>query len=290
MLSRLDTLAVLTLNNVPISRALLKTIGRLKTLEELTFFYSGAGKVRSPGARTHEPLFTLQETPFPALRRLVLGYKVNNVVQDALGVLAGVPSLRTIVVGDSDWLNWMLPLINPQLVSFCGNLTSIPVEAFLRFIKGHVALQNLTVFFSSADIQNSYLGIDLDPADLPDLRTFGGPFTLAPKVIGSRLVTKLACPYYMLLDSEPVTILPLLTSTLTNSRYFVYDGPEVWRGSKPIGCIRQLFVRISDASEAILSQIGLCFPNLVHLQLDVPVRIAYSCQYAILAEPAFPSP
>ncbi|KAF8490206.1 hypothetical protein JB92DRAFT_1334317 [Gautieria morchelliformis] len=50
----------------------------------------------------------------------------------------------------------------------------------------------------------------------------------------------------------------------------VQDGPEEWRGMRPIGGISHLFVRVSDASEGTLSQIGLCFPNLVYLQIEVP--------------------
>ncbi|KAF8515943.1 hypothetical protein JB92DRAFT_2912638 [Gautieria morchelliformis] len=276
MLSRLDSLAILTLREVLISRALLQSIGRLKRLQELIVINT----VRTgtfPEAPEKEPMFVLQETAFPALRRLELHCRVGNVlhVRDALCILAGVPSLRTMLVRDSSWLHRFLPFINPELVSLCGDLTYVPPEAFLRFIKGHAALQNLTLYFCNVIAQHSYLGIDLDPADLPDLRSFGGPFALASKVIGNRPVAKLASPGYdVLLDSEPVTFLPFTEVPLSDMSWtswnLVYDDPEVWRGLKPIGGISHLFVRISDASEGTLSQIGLCFPNLVHLQLELP--------------------
>ncbi|KAF8471545.1 hypothetical protein JB92DRAFT_3102629 [Gautieria morchelliformis] len=281
MLSRLDNLAVLMLDGVPMSRALLQSIGRLRGLEELTLFgIGGIGVGKFAAARTREPVFAPQETPFPSLRRLALhciDYRLHKVLQDALRILAGAPSLRTIVVEDSEWLDQLLPLITPQLVSFCGDLGRVTTEAFLRFIKAHAALQSLTVYFT--DTWYSYIGIELDPADLPELRSFSGPFALARKVIGSRPVTKLASPRYMPLDSKPLTLLPFMGESnifhVSNSRMYswdeVHDEPEVWRALKPIcGGISQLFVRVSDASEVIMSQIGLCFPNIVHLQLGVP--------------------
>ncbi|KAF8515942.1 hypothetical protein JB92DRAFT_2912637 [Gautieria morchelliformis] len=274
MLSRLDNLAILTLGLVPVSRALLQSIGRLKRLEELIMH---TVITDTPlGAGTQEPVFVLQETAFPALRRFALHFiddLVDNVLQDALCILSRAPSLRAMFVEDSIWLHRLLPLINPQFVSLCGNLTYVPPAAFLRFIKGHAALQNLTVYFDNVAAQRSYLGIDLEPADLPDLRSFGGPFAFASKVIGNRPVAKLASPCYVLLDSEPVTFLPLmedLFQSLSRASWrMVYDDPEVWRDFKPIGGISHLFLR--DVSEGTLSQIGLCFPNLVHLQLELPM-------------------
>jgi hypothetical protein len=279
MLSRLDNLAVLTLDCVPMSGALLQCIGSLKTLEEFIILGIYAGT--SPGYRTHDSVFLLQETPFLALRRLELyyiDYTVDDVLQDALRILAGAPSLRTIVVEDSTWLNQLLPLITPQLVSFCGNLERVPLEAFLRFLKVHAALQNLTVKFSGFETEYSYLGITLDPADLPDLRSFSGPIYLAPKVISGRPVTKLASHRHKLLDREPVTFLPSIRDfyTFSSNSITTYSDPEVWRGLKAVGGgIFQLFTRV--ASEAALSQIGICFPNLVHLQIEVPVRRV--CRY-----------
>ncbi|KAF8528722.1 hypothetical protein JB92DRAFT_2825956 [Gautieria morchelliformis] len=280
MLSHLDNLAVLTLDFVPMSHALLQSIGRLKRLEELIILSMCMSKF--PGSLTDEPCFALQETPFPVLRRLEVHYiesRVDSVFQDALRILASVPSLRTLVVGDSRWLDRFLPIITPQLVSFSGNLTRVPPEAFLRFIKGHAALQNLTVYFTSSESQGSYLGINLDPTDLPNLRAFSGPFALAPKVIGSRPVTKLASPCHTLFDFEPAALLPFMgvskiccvSNLIHYSWDVVNDDPEVWRALKPIGGgISQLVMHVSDANETLLSQISLSFPNLVHLQLEVP--------------------
>jgi F-box-like len=291
MLSRFDNLAILTLDVVIITRRLLQCIGRLRRLEEVTILSISVDEGRPPMPRMHEPVFGLQETPFPALRRFTLheiGYAVDNVLEDALRIFAGAQSLRTIVVEDSMWLNRLLSFINPQLVSFCGDLTVVPPAAFHRFIKGHAALQNLTVFFSDFALRrSSYLDTDLDPADLPDLRSFGGPFNLAIRVIGNRPVVKLASPRHMLLDSEPVTLLPFMREWIVSHIYTSFDSwdlvlgyPEVWRGLKPIGGgISQLFVCISDAGETILSQIGLCFPNLIHLELETQVSLVCSRQY-----------
>ncbi|KAF8523586.1 hypothetical protein JB92DRAFT_2884120 [Gautieria morchelliformis] len=275
MLSHLDNLAALTLHYVPMTRALLQSIGRLRTLETLTVFRIIADEGTFREAQTHHPVFELQDTPFPALRRLAvryIDYTTDRVLQDALHILASAPSLRTIVFEDSRWLHQLLPLINPQLVSLCGDLTSITPAAFLRFIKVHAALQNLTVYFSDVEAQCSYLGIDLDPADLPDLRSFSGPFALAPKVISSRPLTKLASPCFMLFDSEPVTYLPWARDEwMVLDIHLVHDVPEVWRALKPIGGgISQLFVCISNRDDAVLSQISLCFPNLVHLHIELP--------------------
>jgi hypothetical protein len=288
-LSRLDNLAVLTLVEVPMTRVLLQSIGRLKRLEELTIHNTPARMV--PDVETQEPVFRLHETPFPALRQFVLGHirGVDNLLRDVLCVLCGAPTLRTIILDNRKWLTRFLPLITPQLVSFYADLTSVRLEDFCRFIKGHAALQNLIVHFSEVWAQRSYLGIDLDPADLPDLRSFSGPFALSPKFIGSRPVTKLASPHYVVWGSIHDTLLPFcmkkdpmvfrVSKVTTHSWEEVQDNPEVWRGLKPIGGgISQLFVNISGAREATLSQLGLCFPNLVHLQLEVPVRLVYRCQ------------
>jgi hypothetical protein len=257
-------------------------------LEELTI--NNIAEHMVPEVETQEPVFGLHETPFPALRQFVLGHirRVDNLLRDVLCVLCGAPTLRTIFVDNSKWLTRFFPLITPQLVSFYGDLTLVPLEDFCRFIKGHVALQNLIVHFSDVRAQHSYLGIDLDPADLPDLRSFSGPFALSPKVIGSRPVTKLASPHYMVWGSIHDTLLPFMkkdsmvfrvSNVTTHSWEEVQDDPEVWRGLKPIGGgISQLFVKVSGAREVILSQIGLCFPNLVHLQLEIPVRLVYRCQ------------
>ncbi|KAF8491757.1 hypothetical protein JB92DRAFT_2835549 [Gautieria morchelliformis] len=183
MLSRLDNLAVLTLDGVPMTRAVLQSIGRLKTLETLNIFPIFRGEGRSREAQTHEPMFELQETPFPALRRLALrflDYRMDSVLQDALHILAGALSLRTMFAEDGNWLHRLLPLINSQLVSLCGDFTFVALGAFLRFIKGHAALQNLIALTLIRD--------------LPDLRSFGGPVALASKVISNCPVAKLASP------------------------------------------------------------------------------------------------
>jgi hypothetical protein len=290
MLSQLDNLAVLTLQMVPVSHVLLQSIGRLKRLEELFIL----NMRRVPEVDKQEPVFGLHETPFPALRQLALHNidGIDNLLQDALCVLGGAPTLRTILVNDSKWLHRLLPLITPQLISLCGNLTFVTPGAFRRFIKGHAALQNLTIYFLDVEAQRSYLNIDLDPVDLPDLRSFGGPFALVPKVIGHRPVTKLASPRHMLLDSEPVTFLPSTRESVFHFAHMIRHSldmvqDEAWGALKSIGGgISQLFVRVNDASESTLSQIGLCFPNLVHLQLEVPVRLACSCQYIVwLSQP-----
>ncbi|KAF8515936.1 hypothetical protein JB92DRAFT_2912628 [Gautieria morchelliformis] len=272
MLSRLDNLAVLTLDDLPLSRALLQSIGRLQTLEELTFRFIIVDN--SPENWTNEPVFVAQETPFPALRRFVF-YCTDHMTDEMLrGVLciAGAPSLRTLIVQSGWWLHLFLPFINPELVSLCGDLTFVPPEAFLRFLKGHAALQNLTVYYTTLRSKRSYLGIELDPADLPELRSFGGPFALAPKFIGSRPVTKLASPRNMriMFPFKREWRVSHLSNMFSHPRNAVHNELEVWRALIPIGRrMSQLFISVYDASEAILSQIGLCFPNLVHLQLDL---------------------
>jgi hypothetical protein len=113
---------------------------------------------------------------------------------------------------------------------------------------------------------------------IPGYRRHEPVFLLQETPFGGRPVTKLASPHHKLLDTEPVTFVPTIRdfSSFSINSINTYSDPEVWRGLKPVGGnISQLFARV--ASEAALSQIGICFPNLIHLQIEVPVRLV--CRY-----------
>ncbi|KAF8515945.1 hypothetical protein JB92DRAFT_3114522 [Gautieria morchelliformis] len=202
-LSRLDNLAVLTLRDIFLSPLLLQSIGRLQALEQLVINYIYVGIAQAKG-----PVFGPHEIPFPALRQLTIERGVDQLFQDALCILVGATKLRSMVIDDNIWLHRLLPHITPQLISLSGNFSDTPPNAFHRFIKGHAALQDLTVYFDAVNNQNFYLNLDLDPDDLPDLRSFSGPFPLVPKVIHTRPVTKLALDCHLPCDTTSTTFLP----------------------------------------------------------------------------------
>ncbi|KAF8464781.1 hypothetical protein JB92DRAFT_2838765 [Gautieria morchelliformis] len=165
MLSRLDNLAVLTLDGVlPHDSCGAAIYRETQNIEQLTIFHivGDEGRIAYP------------------CRCTITAHHVK----------------------ERRWLHRLLPLINPQLVSLCGDFTFVSPEAFLRFIKGHATLIKKTYSKILESLQSPVpYYIDLDPADLPDLRSFGGPFALASKVIGNRPVSKLASPGYVLWDS-----------------------------------------------------------------------------------------
>jgi hypothetical protein len=286
ILSTLDNLAVLTLRDIPISHLLLQSIGRLQALECLVIAH-----VRIDDAHLKEPMFGPHETPFPALRQLTIKPGANQVHQahrDALCIIVSATKLRSVAIEDNRWLRRLLPHITPQLVSLTGNFSDIPSDDFHRFIKGHPALQDLTVYSSKVDNQSFYLDLDLDPDDLPDLRSFSGPFPLVPKVIHTRPVTKLALDCHLPCEDDPtflpslygLTAFPHTHSVLYNIHHACLDMHDVWTDLESVsGDVQDLFVPMG-AKATWMPRLGLCFPNLHHLQLDLKFRESrYVCSH-----------
>ncbi|KAF8515954.1 hypothetical protein JB92DRAFT_39460 [Gautieria morchelliformis] len=212
-LLRFDNLEDLTLTRIPISYLLLQAISGLGALRRLVISLC---YVDNDGCSGTESIFGIHETPFPALCHLTVeatNPSVDDVFRDAFCNLAGAATLRSLAVADSQWLSCFVPHITPQLVSLSGNFSHISLDNFLRFIKEHVALQDLTVYFQQYDtylgertgsiihelsLGYAYTSLDLDPGDLPDLRSFSGPFTLSPQFIHARPITKLALDCHIL--------------------------------------------------------------------------------------------
>ncbi|KAF8515948.1 hypothetical protein JB92DRAFT_2912647 [Gautieria morchelliformis] len=292
-LLKFDNLEDLTLARIPISRVLLQSISGLGALRRLVISLCCVDDDSCSGT---ESIFGIHETPFPALCHLTVvatNPNVNDVFRDAFCDLAGAATLRSLAIADSQWLRCFLPRITPQLISLSGNFSSISMDNFLPFIKEHVALQDLTVYFQEYDtyldkrtgsivhelsLGYTYASLYLDPGDLPDLRSFSGPFTLSPQFIHARPVTKLAldCHILELMHILPslygLTVFPHIHSTTDDpDRDYldIHDHHDVWTELKPIGGgIQELAVPI-NAEATWGPNLGLCFPNLVHLQLEL---------------------
>jgi hypothetical protein len=304
-LSKFDNLENLTLSKIPISYVLWQSIGGLGALRR---FVISMCCVDDDGCSGTEPIFGVHEKPFPALCHLTVeatNPNVNAVFKDAFCDLAGAATLRSLAIADSEWLRCFLPHITPQLVSLSGNFSDTPLDDFLLFIKEHVALQDLTIYFQQYDTYfnkgtgamtyelsrgYTYTSLDLDPGDLPDLRSFSGPFTVSPEFIRARPITKLALDCHIptrcifLPSLHGLTIFPHIHSTTYDLyRYYldIHAHHDVWTELKPIGGgIQELSVPIS-AEATWGPNLGLCFPNLIHLQLELrmmnPVRSNLLC-------------
>ena len=287
LLSRLDNLRMLTLSYTPISYSLLQAAGRLRSLEQLNLY-----RVSNLGDYQKEAIFGTQETPFPALHQLsiVKLAETMEVYKDAFRVLVSAATLRSLVISDCLWLHFLLPHIPPHLVSLEGNFSTTPVDTFLRFINTHAALENLAIHiyplesFARKRSTHLYPTLDLGQDVLPNLRSFRGPCSLAPKFIRSRPVTRLAfgpdlpisLPFPVLDPRVPLAFLQGLHGSMFNPMgpgywgyRFTEDGDNILDDFKTIGGgIQELFLSCCDTKLPITT-LSLCFPNLVRLQLEL---------------------
>ena len=317
VLSKLDNLGILTLSKTPISYFLLQTIGRLPALQELVILMCHVDDIQ--GNHPKEAIFEIHETPFPTLRQFTIAATnppVTTVYENAFCAISRATTLRSMDIADAFWLRFLLPHISPQLVSLSGNFSAIPLDVFLRFIKTHAALEDLTVYSRSCE---GYLSkssgfirnltsrlfpdaiLDFDRDDLPNLRSFSGPFRMAPKFIRSRPISRLAlCAQYPLhgtlnlASSHTFTVFPhthLATYSWDTTRDGLIisknDGNDVWDDLKTIGgAIQELFVRF-DVTGMLVTALSSCFPNLIRLQLELclnTVSHAYGALVFCLAE------
>ncbi|KAF8515940.1 hypothetical protein JB92DRAFT_38410 [Gautieria morchelliformis] len=271
-----------------VPHSILQTIGRLPALEQLVIL--GATVEHVPPAHSTEPVFGPHETPFPLLRQLTIApffhYVDNQLFQDTLYALCGATRLRSVTVHDSNWLHRLLPHITPQLVSLCGNFSNISPDTFHLFVQGHTALQDLALYFEETTQARSYLSVDLDPNDLPHLRSFNGPFILYPKVIRACPVTRLAlgCHFYMDFRHARYNEPPLLSPSMlglavfppkrshmgyiTHVNRMADDEIDDWTTLKSVGSsVQELFVRVKCGEGISDPSLGRCFPNVVRLEL-----------------------
>ena len=283
VLSRLDNLRILTLSYTPASYSLLQAAGRLQSLEQLYLQH-----VCNLDDHPKEAIFGTHETPFPALHQLTISHLPGGmeVYKGAFRVLASAATLRSLVISDSHWLHSLLPHIPPDLVSLEGNFSGTPLDTFLEFINTHAALEDLGIHIYplAKPLTHLYPTLDLDQDVLPNLRSFFGPFSLAPKFIRSRPVTRLAFgpprPLTRTLSMLDPRV-PLAFSQgfhgLRSSPMGLYpwgynfteDGDDIWDDLKTIGGgIQELFLQTCDANLPITT-FSSCFPNLVHLQLEL---------------------
>ena len=231
-----------------------------------------------------EAILGTHQTPFPALHHLTISQSAREmeVYKDAFRVLASVATLRSLVISDSRWLHFLLPYIPPDLVSFEGNFSDTPLDTFLEFINTHAALEDLAIYIHPLAKPSTHLypTPDLDQDVLPNLRAFRGPFSLAPKFIRSRPVTRLAfgpprsliLPFSMVDPYVPLEYLQSFhglrfspTGSYPWGYNFTEDGDDIWGDLKTIGGgIQELFLLYCDTKLPITTS-SLCFPNLVHL-------------------------
>ena len=301
VLSRLDNLRILTLSETPVSYSLLQAAGRLRSLEQLHLKH-----VYYLDDHSTEAIFGTHETPFPALHRLTISQSVREmeVYKDAFRFLASAATLRSLVISDGHWLHFLLPHIPPDLVSFEGNFSGTPLDTFLDFINTHAALEDLALDIHplAKPLTHLYPNLDLDQDVLPNLRSFRGPFSLAPKFIRSRPVTRLAFGpsrplprYFSILNPRvPLTYLQKFhalrrfgpTSPYPCGYNFTEDGGDIWDDLKTIGGGIQELVLQSCDTELPITTSSSCFPNLVHLQLELCwsqcVSIYKICSYSLL--------
>ncbi|KAF8527326.1 hypothetical protein JB92DRAFT_2866867 [Gautieria morchelliformis] len=308
ILPSLGNLRILTLDTI-VPQSFLQTIGRLPALEQLII--TKASVVDVPPAHSKEPLFGPHETSFPVLRQLTIEsvsqHAGNTLFQDTLYALCGATTLRSVIIYDSYWLHRLLPHITPQLVSFCGDFSDITPDSFHRFVQGHTALQDLTLFFSENTQASSYLSVDLDPNDLPHLRSFSGPFILYPKIIRACPVTRLAFGCHLDVDfryknyDDPTSLSPSMLGLavfpracrrLERRRHIIrvedmdHETFEDWTSLKSVGSsVYELFVRVKWGEVISGPTLGLCFPNVVRLELHIPkIRHILETLFAILAK------
>ncbi|KAF8524429.1 hypothetical protein JB92DRAFT_3140511 [Gautieria morchelliformis] len=278
VLPRLDKLRFFALVETALSYELMQSLGRLPSLEQLVLSRASADYRGWPSGS--EPIFGPGK-PFPALRQLTVEQmsKIGN--DKVLKAMCATTSLRSLAIDDSKLLARCLPHITPQLVSLSGNFLSITVDTFRNFIKKHAALEDLSVFTDP----HSYMPLHLDHDDLPKLKSFSGPFIMAPEFIRTRPVTRLILD----LDSNiswlslPPFLAPLCGFTVPPNLSIGYhiqlthpyrplnipDEPDILAHLENIGNdIRELFVPIA-AGARWGPQLGSYFPNVVNLQLEL---------------------
>ncbi|KAF8493535.1 hypothetical protein JB92DRAFT_1197078 [Gautieria morchelliformis] len=237
LLSRLNNLATLTLSNAMISDLLLQSMGRLGGLQEVIICKcmaadSNEAFIADP---PKGPLFGIHEKPFPALRELAISGAIPYVLEEALFALGGAPTLRVLDITRSCRLSRLLPHISPQLVSFAGSISAMPVPVFSRFLKAHAALQDLAVYpmpFFGEDFAADYSKLVISPDDVPNLRSFCGPFSLVSKFLHSRPAIRLSLglhpfhdPTFSLPSMYGLTVFPSPQSGRANWHYSRYVGP-----------------------------------------------------------------
>ncbi|KAF8485558.1 hypothetical protein JB92DRAFT_1553291 [Gautieria morchelliformis] len=177
VLPRLENLRFFALVHTRLSHLLMQSLGRLRALQQLVLLQAYADWGRTSRS---EPIFGPHETPFPTLCQLTVERMFppgDDAFRNAICALGGATKLRSLAVDDGEWLRCFLPHITPQLVSLSGNFSSIPVQTFLEFIRGHAALENLTVYFHLATFfessyQDSYRDLHLDPDDFAQTQVF----------------------------------------------------------------------------------------------------------------------
>jgi hypothetical protein len=292
ILPRLDNLRVFRTLHTDVPQSLLQTIGRLPALEELVII--DAYVTDYPSAHSKAPVFGPHETAFPALRQLTVEYLRNVDNLFPLYALCGATTLRSVTILDSCCLHRLLPHITPHLVSLCGDFSDIPPHTFHQFVQRHTKLQDLTLYFNENTHASSYLIVDLDPDDLPHLRSFSGPFILYPKVIRACPLTRLALGCHLPKDFfyrttvEPslsmlgLTVFPHcpLESHIIYCEDMDDDKPEDWTSLKTIGSsVHELFVRVRWKQAISGPHLGLCFPNIVRLELDLLHRTRVEARF-----------
>ena len=256
--------------------------------------------------KTHskEHMFSLHEMAFPALRQLTIGHMHEDdygLVEDAICVLGAVITLQSLVIDDPHLLHRFLPHA-PQLVSLSGDFSRIGTNEFIGFIKGHAALQDLTMYFCTLSDQRFYLNVDIEPDVLPGLRSFSGPLALASKLLCGRPIGRLSLDCNSSIQENlraslpykcGLTMFPHIDSGTWGHRHKdIGSNHEVREGLKNTGgSIHQLFVSMEAAIWG--TDLGLCFPNIVSLHLDVELwgNSVCSCYFSLccLAESAFHS-
>ncbi|KAF8531176.1 hypothetical protein JB92DRAFT_3092483 [Gautieria morchelliformis] len=294
-LSGFDKLDQITLYQVPVSYILLQAIGKLPSLQKLEIASCYLDLVTScPKA----PMFGKKDTPFPVLRHLIIESthpKTNPALEEAMRVLARVTTLRSLALTDSDWLHFFLPYISQDIISLSGNFSAIPMDMFRQFIKTHAALRDLTIHFQTHESYRclsekhetyvwrpqrllSYAAFHVDGTDLPDLRSFSGPFDLATKFIGDRPVTRLALGSHLRTHKYVPCIFGLTVFPHTNSAMDV-DPPDysshmddnrfIWNRLEIMGGgIRELFFPINPTA-ITATLLSSCFPNIVKLEFQL---------------------
>ena len=282
VLSRLDNLRILTLSYTPVSYSLLQAAGRLRLLEQLDIQH-----VYNLRDHPTEAIFGTHETPFPALHQLTISQLARDmeVYKDAFRVLASAATLRSLVIFDDRWLHFLLPHIPPNLISLEGNFSDTPLDTFLEFINTHAALEDLAIHIHPLYRRLTLLYATLDPNQdvLPNLRSFRGPFSLAPKFIRSRPVTKLgfgpdlpiSLSFPVLNPRVPLAFLQGLHGSGFNptgpgNYYFTKDDDNTWDDLETIGGgIQELFLTSCCATKLSMTRVSSCLPNLVRLQLEL---------------------
>ena len=288
LLSTLPNLETITLSNTPISYSLLQAIGRLRRLDRMVIFECFIGTMS-----THypvQPMFGSRETPFPALRELIIGDSRHmNLIpsfQDIFCALVGTNTLRVLAIPGCYWTQFLLPHVSNQLVSFSGNFSTIFFHEFLEFIRKHPLLWDLTIcsntssyFLDHWNISKSLTARNkrfLAVGDLPNLGSFSGPFSLAPLVLRGRPVTKLALGCHLTTNDSVIPLTSLHGLTVFPHTYkAVYSWDELYSDNRSCwdcledigGGVKELFVRF-DLATLPTRLIPLRFPNLVHLQLE----------------------